>query len=228
MCIRLPLTGSNIRCSTTFIVVGISVHNFLHTDRYITWVVGESGSAGPHRPSAPPPFAERPSSTWRLLLIISAPPQKNVCLRRSCGPCRSGALAGRVQGTRHLSNTLKFRGAACGTHPRVLRFHVPCFPPCGSAPAKGVSGSSYLPMNPHPHLQAMGLPASAAKTTSTFGNLCYCRCSAVATAAVARMLLLQGMQMAFVITLQEFTAKGQGTTRCVHSGRSVPRHGQCV
>ena len=32
MCIRLPLTGSNIRCSTTFIIVGISVHNFLHTD----------------------------------------------------------------------------------------------------------------------------------------------------------------------------------------------------
>jgi hypothetical protein len=31
------------------------------------------------------------------------------------------------------SNTLKFRGPACGAHPRTLRFHVPCLP-CVNAP----------------------------------------------------------------------------------------------
>jgi hypothetical protein len=36
-------------------------------------------------------------------------------------------LAGRVHGP---SNTMKFRGAACGAHPRALRFHVPCLS-CG-------------------------------------------------------------------------------------------------
>jgi hypothetical protein len=39
----------------------------------------------------------------------------------------SSGLAGRVHGP---SNTLKFRGPACGAHPRALRFHVPCLP-CG-------------------------------------------------------------------------------------------------
>jgi hypothetical protein len=48
----------------------------------------------------------------------------------SGGPAElaSGGLAGRVYGP---SNTLKFRGPACGAHPRTLRFHAPCLP-CGS------------------------------------------------------------------------------------------------
>jgi hypothetical protein len=48
-------------------------------------------------------------------------------MEASGGPAElsSGGLAGRVHGP---SNTLKFRGPACGAHPRTLRFHVPCLP----------------------------------------------------------------------------------------------------
>jgi hypothetical protein len=67
-------------------------------------------------------------SGHRRLLLISAHPQKKVSLRRSCGGLASGGLAGRVYGP---SNALKFRGPACGAHPRALRFHVPCLP-CGT------------------------------------------------------------------------------------------------
>jgi hypothetical protein len=45
---------------------------------------------------------------------------------------RAPALLWHIKANAHLapSNALKFRGAACGAHPRTLRFHVPCLP-CG-------------------------------------------------------------------------------------------------
>jgi hypothetical protein len=58
---------------------------------------------------------------------LSQPTPKKMCASGGPAELASGSLAGRVYGP---SNALKFRGAACGAHPRTLRFHVPCLP-CG-------------------------------------------------------------------------------------------------
>jgi hypothetical protein len=71
----------------------------------------------------------------------------------------SGGLAGRVQGP---SNTLKFRGATCGVHPRALRFHVPCLPchACGCSSAKASLAFNPPATSPSPPPQMTYTPAS--------------------------------------------------------------------